>query len=51
MRLPGAEVTDGYELPDVGEFWELNSGPLERLQAILSTETSLQPLLYVCSSG
>lgn len=38
---PAPGGTGGCEPPDMG-WWELNSGPLEEQQALVTTEHSLQ---------
>jgi hypothetical protein len=43
---PRVGVTDSCKPPIMGTHWEMNSGPLEEQQTLLSTEPSLQPLLF-----
>ena len=37
-------IIDGYEPP--GGYWELNLGPLEEQPGLLTSEPSLQPVLF-----
>jgi E3 ubiquitin-protein ligase NEDD4 len=40
VKSPGTGVTDSCELPC--GFWELNLGPLEKQQVLLTAEPTLQ---------
>ena len=40
-RLPAAGILGGCELPDMGG-WEMNLGPLQEQQVLLTTEPDLQ---------
>lgn len=40
-RLPAARILGGCEVPDTGG-WEMNLGPLQEQQMLLTTEPALQ---------
>jgi hypothetical protein len=48
IKSPGNGVANGREPPWV--YWELNSGPLQEQQVLLTAEPSLQLWVFLYSS-